>query len=155
MSGPQGKTALDAAATLLARRPLSVKMLCDKLVQKGFDRQQAEEAAEWLRARGLLNDFAFAEGVVRVCTRKGYGAQRIRLELTRRGVDAETAAAALANFESNPAQLEALLDKRLRGDVSDRTAVDRAAAALARRGFSSGEIRRAVERYVARHREME
>lgn len=44
--------------------------------------------------RSMLNDELFAESVVRGYTRKGYGAARIRQELTRRGIDRDTAEAA-------------------------------------------------------------
>ena len=97
--------------------------------------------------RRLLDDAAYAESVVRSYTRKGYGAMRIRQELTRRGVDRETAETAMQSFSPDRAQLHALLDKRLHGDVSDRKEIDKAVAALQRRGFSWGDIRDALAEY--------
>ena len=41
----------------------------------------------------------------------------------------------------------ALLEKRLRGDVSDRKEIEKAVAALQRRGFSWSEIKHALETY--------
>ena len=72
---------------------------------------------------------------------------RIRQELTRRGVARETAEAALTGFSPDRAQLCALLDKRLRGDVSDRKEIDKAVAFLQRRGFSWQDIRDALAEY--------
>ena len=43
----------------------------------------------------------------------------------------------------------ALLDKRLHGDLSDRKEVNKAVAALQRRGFLWEDIRRALNEYGA------
>lgn len=147
MSGDKYRAALDAAAKQLSYRALSEKMLRDKLLDKGHDEQATDYALAWLAERRLLNDAAYAESVVRSCARKGYGQMRIRQELTRRGIDRETAKAALQDFSPDRAQLVALLDKRLRGDVSDRREIDKAVAFLQRRGFSWQDIRDALAAY--------
>ena len=46
-------------------------------------------------------------------------------------------------------ELEALLDKKLRGDVSDRREREKAMAALQRRGFTFSQIREAMADYCA------
>lgn len=147
MSEDKYRAALDAAAKQLSYRALSAKALRDKLLDKGHDEEAADYALAWLTERRLLDDTAYAESVVRSCARKGYGEMRIRQELTRRGVDRETAEAALAGFSPDRAQLIALLDKRLRGDVSDRKEIDKAVAFLQRRGFSWQDIRDALAAY--------
>ena len=147
MSGDKYRAALDAAAKQLSYRALSAKMLRDKLLDKGHDEQAADYALALLTERRLLDDAAYAESVVRGYTRKGYGEMRIQQELGRRGVDRETADAAMQQFSPDRAQLHALLDKRLRGDVSDRKEIDKAVAALQRRGFSWGDIRDALAEY--------
>ncbi len=147
MSGDKYRAALDAAAKQLSYRALSAKMLRDKLLGKGHDEEAADYALAWLTERRLLDDASYAESVVRGYTRKGYGAMRIRQELGRRGVDRETAEAAMQTFSPDRAQLHALLDKRLRGDVSDKKEIDKAVAALQRRGFSWGDIREALAEY--------
>ena len=147
MSEDKYHAALDAAAKQLSYRALSSAMLRDRLLAKGHDEEAADYALAWLTERRLLDDPAYAESVVRGYTRKGYGAARIRQELTRRGIDRETAAAALQTFSPNEAQMLALLEKRLRGDVSDRKEIEKAVAALQRRGFSWSEIKHALETY--------
>lgn len=147
MSEDKYRAALDAAAKQLSYRALSAKGLRDKLLDKGHDEEAADYALAWLTERHLLDDTAYAESVVRSCARKGYGEMRIRQELTRRGVDRETAENALAGFSPDRAQLVALLDKRLRGDVSDRKEIDKAVAFLQRRGFSWQDIRDALAEY--------
>lgn len=147
MSEDKYRAALDAAAKQLSYRALSAKMLRDKLLDKGHDEESADYALAWLAERNLLDDEAFAESVVRSYTRKGYGAARIRQELTRRGISREDAEAAMQTFSPDRAQILALLDKRLRGDLSDRREIDKAVAALQRRGFSWGDIKAALEEY--------
>ena len=147
MNGDKYHAALDAAARQLSYRALSASMLRDKLLDKGHDEQAAEYAVAWLLERGLLDDAAYADSVVGSCARKGYGAARIRQELTRRGIDRDTAEAAMQTFSPDEAQMLALLEKRLRGDVSDRKEVEKAVAALQRRGFAWNDIKRALETY--------
>ena len=143
MSEDKYRAALDMAAKQLSYRALSAKMLRDKLLAKGHDEEAADYALAWLTERSLLN----AESVVRGYTRKGYGAARIRQELTRRGIDRDTAEAAMQTFSPDEAQMLALLEKRLHGDVSDRKEVEKAVAALQRRGFAWNDIKRALETY--------
>ena len=81
--------------------------------------------------------------------RRGYGAARIRQELSRRGISREDADAAMELFSPALPQMLSLLEKRLHGDLSDRKEVDKAVAALQRRGFSWGDIKNALEEYGA------
>ena len=129
MHEEQCRAALDAAAKQLSYRALSTQLLRDKLLEKGHSEDAVEYALAWLTERRLLDDAAYAESVVRGYKRRGYGAMRIRQELTRRGVDRETAEAAMQSFSADREQLCSLLDKRLRGDVSDRKEIDKAVAA--------------------------
>ena len=138
MSEDKYRAALDMAAKQLSYRALSAKMLRDKLLAKGHDEEAADYALAWLTERSLLNDMLFAES---------YGAARIRQDLTRRGIDRDTAEAAMQTFSPDEAQMLALLEKRLRGDVSDRKEVEKAVAALQRRGFAWNDIKRALETY--------
>lgn len=147
MSEDKYRAALDAAAKQLSYRALSAKGLRDKLLDKGHDEEAADYALAWLTERHLLDDTAYAESVVRSCARKGYGEARIRQELTRRRVNRETAEAALMDFTPDREKLVALLDKRLRGDVSDRREIDKAIAFLQRRGFAWNDIRDALAAY--------
>ena len=141
------RAALDAAAKQLSYRPLSARALQDRLLEKGHDEQSAGYALAWLAERGLLDDEAYAESVVRTYARRGCGARRIYQELLRRGVDRGTAETALEGFAPDADRLRALLDKRLHGDVSDRREIDRTVAFLQRRGYSWEEIRAALTGY--------
>ena len=91
MNEDKYRAALDAAAKQLSCRALSAKMLRGKLLAKGHDEEAADYALAWLTERSLLSDGQFAESVVRSYARRGYGAARIRQELSRRGISREDA----------------------------------------------------------------
>ena len=136
-----------AAARMLSRRPLSEATLLDKLREKEFSEDSVQYAAERMRLLGALDDTAFARRIVRSYAGKGCGKLRIRQELEKRGIPRDIAQDALEEFEPDWDAMTALLHKRLRGDVSDRTQNQKAFAALQRRGFSFQQIRQAMERY--------
>jgi len=76
---------------------------------------------------------------------------RIRQELWVRGVGKEDSEAAMCIFEPNFERMKTVLDKRLMGDTTDRKEVDKAVAALRRRGFSWHEIKEALSAYAEEH----
>ena len=140
-------SAKERAVRILSAATVSRAELEHRLRQKGESPENARQAVEWLAGLSLLDDEAAARQIVRSGTAKGYGAARIRQELTRRGIDRDTAEAAMQTFSPDEAQMLALLEKRLRGDVSDRKEVEKAVAALQRRGFAWNDIKRALETY--------
>lgn len=143
------RRAAECAAAMLGRRPLSAKLLEQKLLDKEFCADAAAYAVERMRVLGAIDDTAFAQMVLRSYTRKGCGALRIRQEMRRRGVPDDVISEVLDEFEPNWDAMHALLEKRLRGDVSDRRECEKAMAALQRRGFSFSQIREAMAAYRA------
>ncbi len=128
----------------LTYRALSRKRLKEKLTEKGHDEEAVNYALERFDELGLINDKSYAESIVRRYCGKGYGAMRIRQELRDKGVNNEDAEAAMMEYKPNNEIIKALLEKRLKGDFSDRKEVQKAIAALSRRGFSYSEIKDAV-----------
>ncbi len=143
----QYQRALELAAKQLSYRALSARALQDKLMQKGISEDAAAYAIAWLEERALLDDSKLAESVVRAYQHKGYGKMRIAQEMHKRGIAQEDAQQALTAFAPDLDKMCALLEKRLRGDVSDRKEVDKAIASLQRRGYRWEEIRQALEAY--------
>ena len=136
---------LEKAVSLLNYRAHSRKELADKLKQKtGCGEAELNNVLDRLEELGFLNDRTYAAAVVRSCSRKGYGAQRARSELSRRGIPKELREEALAEMPETDAALERLIRSKLR-DPSDRDEVRKVTAAMVRRGFSWDEIRRAIE----------
>lgn len=140
---------LDAAARQLSYRALSESALRQKLLDKAYPEQAVDYVLAYLTEHGFLNDQQYAQSTMRSYTRRGYGTLRIRQELRRRGVAADHADEALDEYEPNWDAMYALLDRRLHGDLSDRREVQKAVAALQRRGFLWEDIRRALNEYGA------
>ena len=136
----------ERALRAIGARPMSQKELYDRLVQKGETPADAEETVAWLRELRLLNDAEYAAMCVRHYAAKGYGPGRIRNELFRRGVPRELWEEALEELPEQDDEIDRLLRRKLRGDVSDRDALRKATDYLYRRGFKHEDIRAAVER---------
>lgn len=140
---------LETAARCLSYRALSVSALREKLLARGCQADAVDYALAYLEAHGFLDDQKYAESTVRSYKRRGYGTLRIRQELRRRGVDDAAAGEVLADYAPDWEAIETLLEKRLHGDLSDRKEVNKAIAALQRRGFLWEDIRAALDRYGA------
>ena len=138
--------ARDKALELISRRPMSRKEVREKLLQKGADEDAAEYSADWLQEHGFLNDESYAAAVARHYAAKGYGAGRVRSELSRRGVDRELWDGALEQMPAADEKLHKFIAARLK-DPEDREQLRKIGAALFRRGYSWEEIRAALRRY--------
>ena len=143
------KTAVAAAREhallLLSHRPHSQKELRDKLIRKGESAEAADAAIAWLAEHGYLDDASYAASVVRHYSQKGYGGQRVRAELSRRGVPRELWDEALGEMAEPDNQIERFLRSRLQ-NPEDRKEVQKLSAALLRRGYSWEDIRTAFQR---------
>lgn len=136
------------AANMIGSRALSKQELQRRLVRRGAEEADAQAAADWLEDIGAVDDVSYAAAVVRDYGRRGYGPQRVREELRRRGVPRQLWDQAMEELPDSDAVLDALIQKKSRGDLSDPKAVKRLSDALLRRGFSWGEVRAAVSRYT-------
>ena len=127
----------DKALDLLAARPLSRKELVDKLTARPRNREKEP-----------LADRETAEAVADHYAAKGWGPARIRDELYRRGVPRDYWDEALEDLEAPDDAIDAFLQKKLRGaDLADPKSYQRAANALARRGFRWEDIKEGLRRY--------
>ncbi len=127
---------------LLARREHSRRELLDKLGGR-FPSEQLVAELEQLQREGLLNDARFAESFVRSRALRGYGPQRIELELRQRGVATELAAQALATADIDwQQQLRELSERRFGGrPAADARERARRWRFLQQRGFGTEWIR--------------
>ena len=136
------------AANMIGSRALSKKELTRRLVRKGAEETDAQAAADWLEDIGAVNDAAYAAAVARDYGRRGYGPARVREELRNRGVPRDLWDEALEELPDSGAVLDALIQRKLRGDLSDPKEIKRVSDALLRRGFSWSEVRGAMSRYT-------
>ena len=95
----------------------------------------------------LLDDRQYAEMCVRHYAAKGYGPGRIRNELYRRGIPKDLWEDAMTELPEQDDQIDRLLRRKLRSEVTDKNELRKASDYLYRRGFRWEEIRAAIQRY--------
>ncbi|MEG2420815.1 MAG: RecX family transcriptional regulator [Oscillospiraceae bacterium] len=135
------------AINMLTARPLSRKELIKKLIEKGEEPENAEEAADYAERLGFLNDEEYAHQVVRHYQAKSYGLRKIQDELYRRGVPREFWAGALETAEAPEGKLDDWIARKLKGTEPDRAQLKKVSDGLARRGYSWSDISAALRRY--------
>lgn len=135
----------ERAVELLSRRQYSHAEIQKKLIDKGEDEDTARYCADWLEEHGLINDESYAEAVARHYAAKGYGAGRVRAELSRRGISRELWDGAVDAMPEDTSKIDRFIASRL-SDTNDRDEVRRVSQALMRRGYSWDDIRDALER---------
>ncbi len=136
----------DRALYLLGLRDYA----CGELEKKlALDAPPAVAAAVVARLQelGLLDDEQYAARTATSLQRyKQYPKGRVEQELRRRGVDPAVARAAAEDLPGEDfEQALALIRKKYYNKLDDEDSRRRVVAALARRGFSYGAVRRAME----------
>ena len=125
----------------LDRRAYGTAELTAVLVRKGANPDVVDQVLARLAGVGLLDDQAYADGLVEVKHGARHMSRRaVTFDLTRRGLSSEVVAAATANLDeeselAGAREVAARQARRLAG-LDDATAWRRLAAALARKGYS-------------------
>lgn len=140
--------ALTQAAKLLSRRMMSHSMLRARMLRKGFDEAQTQEALDFLVCQGYLDDQAFADAYVRDQKNLRHkGPLRIRNELKGHGVDPDQVEKALATNYPEPEQMEqARILVQKWTEARKKTEAKKLMARLYRKGFPPAMARTVVER---------
>jgi regulatory protein len=107
---PPGTT-LEQAAAALARRDRSSAALTAYLVERGVDEAEATTAVERLRLAGYVDDARLAAIRAETLAARGHGAEAIRVDLGRGGVESELIDDALAGLAPETQRAEALADR--------------------------------------------
>ncbi|HEV2129552.1 MAG TPA: regulatory protein RecX [Longimicrobiaceae bacterium] len=147
--------AREAALVLLSFRPRTRSELRGRLLRKGFPEEVAEETVASLVEKGLVSDDAFAEVFVRDRTRlRPKGKRRLVQELRAKGVDAETAHAAVEEVWEREEVSELELAREAAAKWSPRAGEEplrarrRLFGFLQRRGFSGDSIRQVMDQVL-------
>jgi len=77
----------ESCLRLLARREHSQKELLNKLLVKGFDKDEILAVTEELAQQGWQSDLRYAESYARHRIQKGYGPISVTYELRKNGID--------------------------------------------------------------------
>lgn len=145
-----GKASAKARAVrIVAAAGVSEKELQKRLVQKGEDTQDAEEAVGWLKELHLLDDRETARQLVTSAVSKGYGRARIKNILYEKGIPQEYWADALDTVPEMGDAIDRFLARRWQGTAPDEKEIKKAVDALIRRGHSWKDIQSGLRRYRA------
>ncbi|WP_191621284.1 regulatory protein RecX [Marinihelvus fidelis] len=137
----------EVAMRYLARREYTETELIRKLEARGIDDVAAHSAVEALASDGLVSDERFAEVFTRQRVERLYGPVRIRMELRRKGVADDLAAAVLAEYDEQwYRRAEDWVSRSARGepDQKERARLYRGGM---RRGFTHDQVMRAMDRH--------
>ena len=132
MEETQRASARNRAVRIVSTTSISEKSLKQRLIQRGENPENAQEAVDWLRDLGALND----EGMA-------------RQELYHKGIPKQYWDEALSRIPDMSDAIDRFLERRFRGVELDQKTIKRAADALYRRGHSWDAISAALGRYEA------
>lgn len=140
-----GRRAFNKGASLLSYQDRTRKQLVDRL-REDYGEEAAEAAADRLEELRLLDDTRYAENyAAELLRRKKCAPRRILQELLQKGIDRETAEAAVEGLDFAPqARIIELLETKFAGKYGDEKDLRRTIAALQRLGYGYGDIRSAL-----------
>lgn len=127
-------TAFDRALTHLSASMKTEKEIGDFLRKKGYLPAVVEYVVEKLRGYGFVDDAEYARQYAQNAA-KSKGKRLIGLELQRKGVDEQTASAALDETQGEDAAALRILQKYMRGKTADRETLYKAFRYLMSKGF--------------------
>lgn len=141
--------AVTRAAKYAEASPQSVRALIMKLKRAGFSSEAAENAADMLVKRGLIDEQGQADRFAEKSVRTGRGRSRIVRDLIAHGYlhDVSKNAADSISADEYAAALRKSLSKKCRNGIpTERKDRDKIVASLVRCGFSVSEIIREFDR---------
>ncbi len=115
---------------------------------KTYGSEVAEQATEHVCELGYINDEEYAPKLAEyLIKRKRWGVRRVRYEMIMRGLDRELVENTLADIDEDKLdeELITLIQKRYINKIADCDDRRRTIAALARRGYDFGSIKRCIE----------
>lgn len=143
----------EAALRLLDASARSVRDMQERLVGKGYDPSVVEQVVGNLIRVGLLDDHAYARGLVEHCLGRLLGARGAERELLRKGVprriahDAVQDAEDAGRFATAADELAQKTARRTQG-LDRETRLRRFWSAGGRKGHSPQDLRAAAGRYL-------
>lgn len=144
------RRARERALYLMESRDHSYRELFDKL-EKNYSEEICFEVCNRLAQIGVINDRRYAEKLCRQLFEvKKLGKYRVKQEMRLRGLSSEIIEEAIENFaeEDEPYErLEKLVEQKYERYLTDRKGVQKVKNALARKGYSFGEIKEVLELY--------
>lgn len=146
-AGGEANLAYQRALRYLGMRPRSIDEIAVYLQRKGYDETVVESILGKLKARGYVDDEAFARFWIENRNRfRPRGARALRHELRQKGVEGEVIDEALAEQDEEAAALAAVTSRAARyADLEYAEFEQKLMGMLARRGFGYAVCRRACK----------
>ena len=131
------------AVRTVAASSVSKAELERRLIFKGEDPGHAKEAVSWMQEMHLVDDLETARQIVSRCIHKGYGIARAKQALYEKRIPKSYWDDVLTDYPDQMERIIEFLENKLRTsrDVKD---VRKATDALIRRGFTYGQIQKAL-----------
>lgn len=144
----QVRRARERALYLLSYRDHSAKELYDKLCKNVSPAVAAKTVAR-MEEMGLLNDEEYARKLSQYyLNQKNWSVRKALFEMGRKGLDRETAQAALDECQVDPVeQITRLIQRKYSRFLGDFKGNQKVIAALARLGFQYSDIKTAISEY--------
>ena len=141
------RRAKEKALWLLSYREHSKKELEDK-IRRTSDDESAQKAVDRMEELGLVDDERFARHYAeKLLNTKHMSMRGIAYELTRKGIDRETAEELCEELDVDVSeQIRAVIDKKYR-NLSDEKVKRRAVAYLQRLGYRWDDIKSVLSEY--------
>ena len=142
--------AKECAFWYINKRRYTKKELINKLVQREYDRDVAEEAVEYLEELDYINEADYARRYIHDAIRiKKHGIVRIKNDLFQKGIDRNIIDEVLVDTDVDCTKvIDELIQIRAKNlDLSDEKQFNKLVAFLVRRGFRYGEAVQSVRNY--------
>jgi len=144
------RKARERALYLMESRDHSYSELFDKL-EKNYNEDVCFEVCSRLAELGIINDKRYAQKLCRQLFEvKKLGEYRVRQEMRMKGIPREIIDETIDEFSEEDdsfSRLEELVEKKYERYLVDRKGVEKVKAALARKGYSYGEIKEVLDLY--------
>ncbi len=143
--------ALKYALKILGYRDRSMSEMRQKLTGKGFPKNVVEGTIAYLEEKAFIDDRRLAELLKRdAVERRHFGAQGVRSYLIRRGIAKDIADEMAESDNDYLGAAMQLAEKKMRsmGRLDSVTIKRRLLGLLARRGFTSDEIRQVLKKIM-------
>ena len=131
------------AVRIVSATNVSKADLQRRLIQKGEDPQQAQEAVAWMSDLHLVDDGQTAAQIVNRCVNKGYGIERAKQLLYEKRIPKVYWDDALFDYPDQSEFIRTFLLSKL-GSDRDISSVRKAVDSLIRKGHHYGDIRRVL-----------
>lgn len=133
----------------LDRADYSEKTLFEKIVAGGISNTAAARAVARIKELGLLDDVRLASRLAEQMSDANVSKREAYAKLYNKGIPKDVIKSVLeeTNFDEH-SQIEAVIQKKYRTKISDKTQIQKVYAALIRKGFSYSAVRDAIKKYT-------